>query len=222
MTVLPPVVDRRQPVAEQSYDTPAAEALRAIQVLPAQVAELAHLPIAEVQAAIADGRARPGVRDLAGWVVALLRNHRDHGLAIRAPGTRADAPEALGAFFAQLAAQAGAEPALGCHPPPTAPDYGGVGAAGSPGAQAGADAAAEAQIEGVVQAQLHMRLPRREWLDWGRRVLLVRAAGGDLVLQAPSLAAKTALEATALAGLCAAIGEALGAPVALRVVLVAR
>lgn len=203
-----------------------ANALRAIHVLPAQIAELAQLPLGDVQAAIADARARPGVRDLAGWVVALLRNHREHGLALRAPARRADAPEALGAFFAQLAEQAtpiaGADPALGCDPPPTAPDNGGVGAAGLPEPPVGADAPAEAQIEGLVLAQLRMRLPRREWLDWGRRVLLARAAGGVLVLQAPSLAAKAALESTTLAGLRAALGEVLGAPVTLRVVLAAR
>lgn len=219
------IVNRRSSVVT-SYDTPAAEALRAIHVLPAQIAELAQLPLGDVQAAIADARARPGVRDLAGWVVALLRNHREHGLALRPPACKADAPEALGAFFAQLAAQAaplaGADPALGCDLPPTAPDNGGVGAAGPPGRQVGADAPAEAQIAGLVLGQLRMRLPHREWLDWGRRVLLARAAGGVLVLLAPSLAAKAALEASALAGLRAALGEALGAPVTLRVVLVAR
>jgi hypothetical protein len=64
--------------------------------------ELAGMPLTTVEAAIADGRARQGIRDLAGWVVYLLRQRRDHGWTPPPPVARADAPEVLGAYFAQL------------------------------------------------------------------------------------------------------------------------
>src|SRR4029453_11981046 len=85
-------------------DTEAATALQAINVKPAQIAELAHMPLTTVETAIADGRARPGVRDLAGWVVSLLRAHRDYGWRIMPPTPAPDSPEALSEAFARYAA----------------------------------------------------------------------------------------------------------------------
>ena len=46
--------------------TPTTQLLRTINVLPEQLIELAEMPVDIVQAAIEDGKARPGVRDLAG------------------------------------------------------------------------------------------------------------------------------------------------------------
>ena len=80
--------------------TEPAQLLRSINMLPAQVIELASLPIATIQAAIADGKARSGIRDLAGWVVKLLRAHRDYGWTINPPPAPADSPETLRMAFA--------------------------------------------------------------------------------------------------------------------------
>jgi hypothetical protein len=93
------------PKATPVLETDATRLLRAIEVRPAQQIELAGLALTTVEAAIADGRARQGIRDLAGWVVYLLRQHRDHGWTPPPPAPHADAPEALGAYFAQREAE---------------------------------------------------------------------------------------------------------------------
>ena len=67
------------PKATPVPETDATRLLRAIEVRLAQQIELAGLALTTVEAAIADGRVRQGIRDLAGWVVYLLRQHRDHG-----------------------------------------------------------------------------------------------------------------------------------------------
>src|SRR5437868_1682101 len=95
-------------------DTETARLLKTINVLPEQLIELAELPIAVVEAAIADGKARDGIRDLAGWVVKLLRTSRDYGWKIHPPQPRADSPEALHAAFARYAAQQEMEQRAGC------------------------------------------------------------------------------------------------------------
>jgi hypothetical protein len=77
----------------------------AINILPEQVIELSHMPLATIQAAIRDGQSRPGIRDLAGWVVHLLRNARDHGWRVQPPPPRPDSPEALRAAWARYAAE---------------------------------------------------------------------------------------------------------------------
>jgi hypothetical protein len=51
-------------------------------VLPEIIIELADTPSERVEQAIAHGQVRPEVRDLAGWVVKLLRAARDYGWAI--------------------------------------------------------------------------------------------------------------------------------------------
>lgn len=86
-------------------DTESAALLRTINVKPAQIAELAHMPLASVEGAIADGRSRPAVRDLAGWVVSLLRTHRDYGWKIAPPAPAPDSAEALREAFARYAAE---------------------------------------------------------------------------------------------------------------------
>lgn len=88
---------------DQLIDTEAAQTLRAINMLPAQIAELADLPIDLIRAAIRDGQARPGVRNLAGWVVHLLRNARDHEWTVQPATPHPDSPEALRAAFARYA-----------------------------------------------------------------------------------------------------------------------
>jgi|GEM_PF-1307969 len=84
-------------------DTESAQALKTINMLPAQITELADLPLDLIRAAIRDGQARPGVRDLAGWVVHLLRNARDHGWTVQPPTLHPDSPEALRAAFTRYA-----------------------------------------------------------------------------------------------------------------------
>jgi hypothetical protein len=66
-------------------ETESAHLLRSIGVLPEVIIELANTPIGRVEEAIAHGRARPEVRDLAGWVVKLLRTARDYDWAISQP-----------------------------------------------------------------------------------------------------------------------------------------
>ena len=56
---------------------------------PAIVVELADTPIHIVEAAIADARARPGVRDQAAWAVSLIRDARKHGWRITGYRSRA-------------------------------------------------------------------------------------------------------------------------------------
>ena len=75
--------------AAAAPDTEAARALRAFNVRPAVVAELADTPIHVVEAAIADARARPGVRDQAAWAVSLIRDARKHGWRITGYRSRA-------------------------------------------------------------------------------------------------------------------------------------
>ncbi|KPL83004.1 hypothetical protein [Herpetosiphon geysericola] len=60
-------------------ETPSAERLRALNVRPQTCAELADLPLDLINACIADGQARPAVRDLAAWTVSMARDARDFG-----------------------------------------------------------------------------------------------------------------------------------------------
>ena len=75
--------------AAAAPDTDAARTLRAFNVRPAVVAELADTPIHVVEAAIADAQARPGVRDQAAWAVSLIRDARKHGWRITGYRSRA-------------------------------------------------------------------------------------------------------------------------------------
>jgi hypothetical protein len=94
---------RRERVIMSIQSTPAAQRLAALGVRPAQCGELAEVPLATIEAAIADAQARPKVRDHAAWVVSLVRDVRDHGwdLAMR---TRGAAPDNSGPSLAALQA----------------------------------------------------------------------------------------------------------------------
>jgi hypothetical protein len=83
--------------------TSTAQRLATLGVRPAQCGELAAMPLATIEAAIADAQARPKVRDHAAWVVSLVRDVRDHGwdLALR---TRGAAPDNSGPSLAALQA----------------------------------------------------------------------------------------------------------------------
>ncbi len=76
-----PARPRRQKVMSIP-DTPSALRLREINVRPELCIELADVPLDTIEAAIADGKARPKVKSLAGWVVAMVRVVRDHGWQI--------------------------------------------------------------------------------------------------------------------------------------------
>lgn len=187
--------------------TEAAQLLRAINVLPAQLLELAHLPAKVVQAAIADGSARAGVRDLAGWVVALLRAHRDGGWAINPPAPRAESPQALAAAFARYAAEQRAAQEESAALP--APDLPAVPEAMPPH---------EALWESVLAA-LRSQLPRPEFAAWLRPATLRSVAGDVATVAVPDVASKAALEARYLALLRLELAEQLGRAVRVRIVL---
>ena len=167
-----------------AIDTEAAQALRAINVLPAQVTELAELPIELIQAAIRDGQARPDVRDLAGWVVYLLRNARDHGWRIQPPTPRPDSPEALRAAFARYAveqAEAAQEaPICSSSEPP---------ASISP-----ASADMLPRLWNEVLGDLQLQVSRQEFNAWLRCSALLAIEDGMATIRAPSVLAKEAIE----------------------------
>ena len=60
-------------------ETPSAQRLRELNVRPQTCLELADLPLDLINACIADGQARPAVRDLAAWTVSMARDSRDYG-----------------------------------------------------------------------------------------------------------------------------------------------
>jgi hypothetical protein len=71
--------NRRRNASDPLPSSPAAQLLRAVDVRPDVIRELASQPEEIIQAAIADGRSRAGIRDLAGWVVSMVRDARDYG-----------------------------------------------------------------------------------------------------------------------------------------------
>lgn len=90
--------------------TPAEETaalLRAINVRASTIPTLTHLPPAQVAAVIAVAQAKPGLRDVASWVVSTLR------------ATRAPDPADAAALSRALAAQK--EPSVGKPRPPAEP-----------------------------------------------------------------------------------------------------
>jgi hypothetical protein len=68
---------QKPPLLLQGMETETAQLLRGINVMSSNIAKYAHLAPELVRAAIAHGRARPEVRDLAGWVVHLLGQASD-------------------------------------------------------------------------------------------------------------------------------------------------
>lgn len=207
-----PARRRRHPQATPSIPaTPATELLSTINVLPEIKAELADLPIETVHAAIQDAQAREGIRDLAGWVVKLLRTHRDHGWKIAPLPTRSDSPEALRAAFARLAAEqetarhAEQSPEQAWFPPPAPASLG--------------THSSRTRLWNQVQAALKAQVPRAEWEAWLRRLTLMGIEEGTATVMAPTALAKQAVEDRHLGLLRELLAVFAGDTLAVRVVL---
>jgi hypothetical protein len=197
--------------AAEIPDTEATRLLQTINVRSEQQIELAELPKATIEAAIADGSARDGIRDLAGWVVSLLRAHRDYGWKIAPPAPRPDSPEALAAAFARYAADQEAarhadlpadEPWL----PPPAPAPLNV-----PGALI--------RLWNNVQATLKAQISRAEFDAWIRRLSLLSVERGVATIMAPNALAKAAIDDCYLGMLRDLLSMFAGEPLEVRVIL---
>lgn len=192
-------------------DTEAAIALRAINVKPAQIAELAQVPLRTIETAIADGRARPGVRDLAGWVVSLLRTHREHGWRISPPTPAPDSPEALRDAFARYAAKQEAE----------------LRTFHMDDEQSIAELAPEpadspiniSELWDTVLAAMQAQLPRAEFNTWIRCCTLLSITDEIAVIRTPSATVKESIERCYAGMLCAVITMLIGSSIRLRIVI---
>jgi hypothetical protein len=181
---------QRQQEFQPLPDTEAAAALLAINVKPAQIVELAHMPLATIEAALADGRARPGVRNLAGWVVSLLRAHRDYGWKIMPPAPAPESPEALRAAFARYAAEQKAARSgetdhveLPCAAECT-----------EERTSTGSASPSLTQLWNDVQVDMRMRITRQEFMTWIRPAVLRSVEHGMATISAPSAHIKDGLE----------------------------
>jgi len=185
--------------------------LQTINVLPEQLIELAELPTATIEAAIADGRARDGIRDLAGWVVSLLRAHRDYGWKILPPAPHPDSPEALRAAFARYAVEQeaarreGIDDELPWFPAP-APAL-----LNLPGALI--------RLWNEVQAALKAQISRAEFDAWIQRLSLLGVERGVATIMAPNPLAKAAIEDRYLGMLRDLLSMFAGEPLEVRVIL---
>jgi DnaA N-terminal domain len=189
--VLKATAQRRQEI-QSLPDTETVAVLQAINVKPAQIVELAQIPLATVEAAIADGRARPGVRDLAGWVVSLLRAHRDYGWKIMPPAPAPESPEALRAAFVRYAAEQEAARSLEtdhveqlCVAECTEEQECTPRGSASPSLT---------QLWNDVQADMRMRITRQEFMTWIRPAVLRSVEDGMAIISAPSVRVKDGLE----------------------------
>jgi len=192
-------------------ETPATQLLGTINVLPEQLIELAEMPVDTVKVAIDDGKARSGVRDLAGWVVKLLRTHRDHGWKIPPPAPRPDSPEDLRAAFARYAADQEAArhadlPGDQLWFPPPAPAPLNV-----PGALI--------RLWNEVQSALKAQVSRAEFAAWIRRLSLLSVERGVATVMAPNALAKAAIEDRYLGMLRDLLSMFAGEPLEVRVIL---
>ncbi len=203
---------RRSRESEPIPSTATAAALQAINVKPAQIIELAHMPLATVEAAISDGRARPGIRDLAGWVVSLLRTHRDYGWKITPPAPAPDSPEDLRAAFARYAAEQEAEQRTVFadierrfdDPPPPEP----------------ADSSLNiVKLWNTVLATMQVQVARPEFNTWIRRASMLSIENGIATISAPSAFVKDGLENRYAGALCEVIRMLVGFPIQLRFVI---
>ncbi len=199
-------------------DTEAATALQALNVKPAQIVELAHMPLTTVDAAIADGHARPGVRDLAGWVVSLLRAHRDYGWKITPPAPAPDSPEALRAAFARYATEQEAarceeqhHAELLCVSACTEGDDHTLAGSVSPLALVG--------LWDAVQAEMRMRSTRQEFATWIRPTILRSIERGIATISAPSARVKDGLEQRYTAPLRELLRSCLREPMQVRITI---
>jgi hypothetical protein len=224
--------------AHQLIDTESAQTLRSINILPAQVAELADLPLNLIRAAIHDGQARPSVRDLAGWVVHLLRNARDHEWSIQPPSPHADSPEALRAAFARYAEAQASEQV----PAPAASDQAGCSVAADGTASADAAAidlpqerstlapsddqahAAPASLDSLplweqVLTALQAQVGRQAYQAYLQRTRLLAIADGVATIAAPDAQVKETLENHYLGQLRELLGTYAGGVAQVRIVV---
>jgi hypothetical protein len=191
-------------------DTEAARSLAAINVLPDQVVELADTPITVVNDAIRDGQARPYVRDLAAWVVTLIRAQRDQGWKITPPAPRHDSPEALREVFARYAAAQAAEHAEGMDDTPAFP----------PPAPAPLDRSDVCiRLWNDVLSTLKLQLTRREFTTWIRPATLHALEAGIATIVVPNVRVKEAIEGKYCAPLRDMLAMNINEAVTLRVVL---
>ena len=156
----------------QAPKTEVAQLLHTLNVRPRQVAELADAPLELVRAAIADGQARPYVRDLAGWVVALVRDARDQGWRIKPPATPpAEAhAAALRASFERLRAEGlggddAADRLTEAEEPPDGSEAAATEASAPFGGYADAPFAGEETPEETLTTQLQRELRVRTYPD---------------------------------------------------------
>lgn len=192
-------------------DTEATRLLKTINVRPEQLIELAEMSVAPIQAAIADGQAHEGIRDLAGWVVSLLRAHRDHGWTIQPPAPRPDSPEALRAAFARYAAEQESARREGL--PEDEPWF-------PPPAPAPLDLPGALQrLWNEVQATLKAQTTRREFDTWIRRAALLGVAHGVATIVVPNATVKDAIERRFLGQLRDLLTMHVGEAIEVRVIL---
>jgi DnaA N-terminal domain len=213
----PNLVQRRsRQEIEALPDTEAAAALQLINVKPAQIIELAHMPCVTVEAAIADGRARPGIRDLAGWVVSLLRTHRDYGWKITPPAPAPDSPEDLRAAFARYAAEQTAEQEAEQHTV-----FAGIERRfDDPPAPEPADSSRSVvKLWNAVLATMQCQVSRPEFNTWIRRAVLLSIEHGIATIGVSSAIVKDGLENRYAGALREVIRMLVGFPIQLRFVI---
>jgi hypothetical protein len=202
-------------------DTDATRLLPAFDVRPAQQIELAGLPDTVVEHAIADGRARQGIRDLAGWVVYVLRQRRDHGWSPPPPVPRVDAPETLGTYFRQLVKeQAAGRETVQAHEHSSAersPEVLSPPAQATPPPKPAQPSLAELWQDTL--ASLRLRLPREVYQTCVRQATLISYVDGSVTIGVADRRTKDLLEYGYLAALRFAFGDALGREVEVRIVI---
>jgi hypothetical protein len=193
-------------------DTDAATALHAINVKPAQIVELAHMPLTTVETAITDGRARPGVRDLAGWVVSLLRAHRDYGWRITPPTPAADAPEALHKAFTRYAAEQEAEQHIFHLDADQAVE--------EPPVPEPADLSINIRkLWNTALATMQVRLPRPEFNTWIRPCTVLSITDDIVIISAPNKIIQEGLARRYAGTVRDLLGMLIGFPIQLRIVI---
>jgi hypothetical protein len=173
--------------------------------------ELAEMSIDAVNAAIADGKARSGINDLAGWVVALLRTHRDYGWKISPPAPRSDSPEALREAFARYAAEQEAERHAGL--PAEQPGF-----LPSPPAMLNPPMALP-RLWNKVQEVMQAQVTRVEFNTWIRCAVLHNVDQGVATITVPSALVKEVIESRYLAALRDLLTMRVGEPIEVRVIL---
>ena len=164
-----------------------------------------------VNDAIRDGQARPYVRDLAAWVVTLLRAHHDHGWVITPPAPPPDSPEALREAFACYAAEQEAkrrdrtdeDQRWSAQPTPALVDR----------------PDARIQLWHEVLSTLKLQLTRQEFETWFGRTMLHSITGGKATIVVPNRLVKEAIESRYLAPLRELLTMQVGEAVMVQVIL---